>query len=62
MTKEESMGRVFVAVGKAECIREEYTDDREFLVLSPDLSILYGHGRTCADAWVRAARSTNQEG
>jgi hypothetical protein len=59
MTKQEAMGRVFVAVGKVECVREEYTDEREFLVLSPDLATLYGHGPTCAAAWVSAAHNTS---
>jgi hypothetical protein len=60
MSKREAMGRVFVNVGKAECVREEYTEDREFLALSPDLATLHGHGLTCAAAWVDAARNTSR--
>lgn len=59
LTKQRAMGVVFVNVGKALCIREMYTDEPSFVVVSHDLGALYGSGRSVAAAWIDAARNTD---
>jgi hypothetical protein len=49
------MGRVFVAVGRATCVREMYTEQPSYVVLTADLSALLGSGSTAAAAWIDAA-------
>lgn len=55
LTKQEAMGRVFVNVGKATCIKEMYTESPSFVVMTHDLSTLLGTGPTPTAAWIDAA-------
>jgi hypothetical protein len=59
-SKPEAMGRVFVSVGKAICIREMYTEEPSYVVLSADLRVLLGSGPTAAAAWIDAARDVER--